>query len=84
MVVRTGGRAAAHAAARRRPYNRKQSSKRLEPIGSTVWENSDEYHYHSRRIGHAPLRQRFPEIAASRVRYVYRRNYVLLRREAGQ
>ncbi len=39
------------------------------------------YHYRSRRAGQAELSERIKEIAASRVRYGYRRIHVLLRRE---
>jgi putative transposase len=39
------------------------------------------YHYRSRRAGQAQLSERIKEIAASRVRYGYRRIHVLLRRE---
>jgi putative transposase len=39
------------------------------------------YHYKSRRAGQAPLCHRMKEIAATRVRYGYRRIHVLLRRE---
>jgi putative transposase len=39
------------------------------------------YHYRSRRPGQAALEQRIKEIAATRVRYGYRRVHVLLRRE---
>jgi putative transposase len=39
------------------------------------------YHHRSKRAGQAPLAKRIQEIAASRVRYGYRRIHVLLRRE---
>ena len=39
------------------------------------------YHYRSRRAGQAQLTERINEIAATRVRYGYRRIHVLLRRE---
>ena len=39
------------------------------------------YHYKSRRIGQAGLEKRIREICETRVRYGYRRVYVLLRRE---
>jgi putative transposase len=39
------------------------------------------YHYRSRRAGQAELTKRIQEIAATRVRYGYRRIHVLLRRE---
>ena len=39
------------------------------------------YHYKSRSASQAELRQRIKDIAASRVRYGYRRIHVLLRRE---
>ena len=39
------------------------------------------YHYRSRRAGQAELTERIKEIAATRVRYGYRRIHVLLRRE---
>ena len=39
------------------------------------------YHYRSRRAGQAQLSERIKEIAATRVRYGYRRIHVLLRRE---
>jgi DNA-binding Lrp family transcriptional regulator len=39
------------------------------------------YHYRSRRAGQAQLTERIKEIAATRVRYGYRRIHVLLRRE---
>ena len=39
------------------------------------------YHYRSRRTGQAQLTERIKEIAATRVRYGYRRIHVLLRRE---
>ena len=39
------------------------------------------YHYKSRRTGQATLCHRMKEIAATRVRYGYRRIHVLLRRE---
>jgi putative transposase len=39
------------------------------------------YHYRSRRAGQAQLADRIKEIAATRVRYGYRRIHVLLRRE---
>jgi putative transposase len=39
------------------------------------------YHYRSRRAGQAQLTERIKEIAATRVRYDYRRIHVLLRRE---
>ena len=39
------------------------------------------YHYRSRRPGQAGLEHRIKEIAATRVRYGYRRVHVLLRRE---
>jgi putative transposase len=39
------------------------------------------YHYRSRRAGQAQLVERIKEIAATRVRYGYRRIHVLLRRE---
>ena len=40
------------------------------------------YHYRSRRAGQAELTARIKEIAATRVRYGYRRIHVLLRRES--
>jgi putative transposase len=40
------------------------------------------YHYRSRRAGQAQLNERIKEIAATRVRYGYRRILVLLRRES--
>lgn len=40
------------------------------------------YHYRSRRAGQAQLIERIKEIAATRVRYGYRRIHVLLRRES--
>jgi len=39
------------------------------------------YHYRSRRAGQAQLTKRIKEVAATRVRYGYRRIHVLLRRE---
>jgi len=39
------------------------------------------YHYRSRRAGQAVLTERIKAIAATRVRYGYRRIQVLLRRE---
>ena len=39
------------------------------------------YHYRSRRAGQAQLTERIKEIAATRVRYGYRRIHVLLSRE---
>jgi putative transposase len=39
------------------------------------------YHYRSRRAGQVELTERIKEIAATRVRYGYRRIHVLLRRE---
>src|SRR6516164_698310 len=39
------------------------------------------YHYRSRRTGQAQLTERIKEIAATRVRYGYRRVHVLLSRE---
>lgn len=39
------------------------------------------YHYKSRRPEQTPLRERIKELAAARVRYGYRRLYILLRRE---
>jgi putative transposase len=42
------------------------------------------YHYRSRRAGQAQLSERIKEIAATRVRYGYRRIHVLLRREGWQ
>jgi len=39
------------------------------------------YHYRSRRAGQAHLTERIKEIAATRVRYGYRRIHVLLRRD---
>jgi putative transposase len=39
------------------------------------------YHYRSRRAGQAELIERIKEIAATRVRYGYRRIHVLLRRD---
>src|ERR1700742_514480 len=42
------------------------------------------YHYRSRRAGQAHLMERVKEIAATRVRYGYRRIHVLLRREGWQ
>jgi putative transposase len=39
------------------------------------------YHYRCRRYGQAELTERIKEIAATRVRYGYRRIHVLLRRE---
>jgi putative transposase len=39
------------------------------------------YHYRTRRAGQAELTERIKEIAATRVRYGYRRIHVLLRRE---
>jgi putative transposase len=39
------------------------------------------YHYRSRRVGQAQLTEQIKEIAATRVRYGYRRILVLLRRE---
>ena len=39
------------------------------------------YHYRSRRAGQAELTERIKEIAATRVRYGYRRIHVLLRRD---
>ena len=39
------------------------------------------YHYHSVAADQTPLRQRIREIAATRVRYGYKRIYVVLRRE---
>jgi transposase InsO family protein len=43
--------------------------------------DTSSYHYSSRRPGQAGLEQRIKEIAATRVRYGYRRVHVLLRRE---
>jgi hypothetical protein len=43
--------------------------------------NRSTYHYRSRRAGQAHLITRIREIAATRVRYGYRRIHVLLRRE---
>ena len=43
--------------------------------------NRSTYHYRSRRAGQAHLITRIKEIAATRVRYGYRRIHVLLRRE---
>lgn len=43
--------------------------------------NRATYHYRSRRAGQAQLTERIKEIAATRVRYGYRRIHVLLRRE---
>jgi putative transposase len=43
--------------------------------------NRATYHYRSRRAGQAQLAERIKEIAATRVRYGYRRIHVLLRRE---
>ena len=40
-----------------------------------------DYHYRSRRAGQAQLTERIKEIAATRVRYSYRRIHVLLRRD---
>jgi putative transposase len=42
------------------------------------------YHYKSRRLAQANLKQRIKEIAETRVRYGYRRIHVLLRREGWQ
>src|SRR5262249_58186621 len=42
------------------------------------------YHYRSRRAGQAHLIARIREIAATRVRYGYRRIHLLLRREGGR
>ena len=42
------------------------------------------YHYRSRRAGQAQLIERIREIAATRVRYGYRRIHVLLRRQGWQ
>jgi len=42
------------------------------------------YHYRSRRAGQAQLIERIKEIAATRVRYGYRRIHVLLRSEGWQ
>src|SRR5215475_6744463 len=42
------------------------------------------YHYRSRRAGQAHLSKRIRQIAATRVRYGYRRIHVLLRREGWQ
>ena len=42
------------------------------------------YHYRSRRAGQAELTERIKEIAATRVRYGYRRIHVLLRRDGWQ
>ena len=42
------------------------------------------YHYRSRRAGQAHLSKRIGGIAATRVRYGYRRIHVLLRREGWQ
>ena len=39
------------------------------------------YHYKSRSSSQAELRQRIKDIAASRVRYGYRRIHILLKRE---
>jgi putative transposase len=39
------------------------------------------YHYRSKRTGRTVLMKRIKEIAATRVRYGYRRIHVLLRRE---
>jgi transposase InsO family protein len=39
------------------------------------------YHYHSVAADQTPLRQRIREIAATRVRYGYKRIHVVLRRE---
>jgi putative transposase len=46
--------------------------------------NRATYHYRSRRAGQAELTERIKEIAATRVRYGYRRIHVLLRREGWQ
>ena len=46
--------------------------------------NRATYHYRSRRAGQAQLTERIKEIAATRVRYGYRRIHVLLRREGWQ
>ena len=43
--------------------------------------DTSSYHYKSRRAGQAELELRIKEIAATRVRYGYRRVHVLLRRE---
>ena len=43
--------------------------------------NRATYHYRSKRTGQAVLMKRIKEIAETRVRYGYRRIYVLLRRE---
>src|SRR5512133_2995297 len=46
--------------------------------------NRSTYHYRSRRAGQAHLSKRIREIAATHVRYGYRRIHVLLRREGWQ
>ena len=46
--------------------------------------NRATYHYRSRRAGQAQLTERIKEIAATRVRYGYRRIHVLLRRDGWQ
>src|SRR4029450_11814316 len=46
--------------------------------------NRSPHHYRSRRAGQAHLSKRIGEIAATRVRYGYRRIHVLLRREGWQ
>jgi HTH-like domain len=45
------------------------------------WKDRSTYHYRCRRAGQAELTERIKEIAATRVRYGYRRIHVLLRRE---
>ncbi len=42
------------------------------------------YHYRSRRPGPAPLRKRIRDMAATWMRYGYRRVHILLRREGWQ
>jgi putative transposase len=48
---------------------------------STLVTEPSTYHYKTRRTGQASLCNRMKEIAATRVRYGYRRIHVLLRRE---
>ncbi len=43
--------------------------------------DTSSYHYKSRRPGQAMLEKRIKEICQTRMRYGYRRVYVLLRRE---
>ena len=89
LVARQGDAAGRHPPKALKPARKRQ----LVDHARTTWRVSirraclalpvdrSTYHYRSRRTGQAQLIERIKEIAATRVRYGYRRIQVLLRRE---